>query len=199
MVSEETDSNMGTGTVRPRAASYWVRGFWHVRNALAALGLVFLVYHLCFEVSVVVSSSMAPTLVGDGGATSDWVLSERLTLWFRPPRRWEVVRFRNVEGYAVAKRVVALPGERIALRDQRAIIDGDALDLPTTLGFLEYYAWGRLDDGKTMSCGEGYFVLGDDSRDSADSRFDGPVDPEAIESRAWLRVWPLSRIGFVNP
>jgi len=44
-----------------------------------------------------------------------------------------------------------------------------------------------------------YHVLGDDTRDSQDSRFDGPIPTDQIKARAWLIVWPFSRIGFVNP
>jgi signal peptidase I len=142
---------------------------------------------------------MAPTLQGDGGRGSDWVLSENISYWFRPPRRWEVVSFHNVESFLVAKRVVGLPGESISLDARRALINGTPLPVPASLTFLRYYAWGDLDDGKSVNCGEGYFVLGDDSKDSADSRFDGPVSPSEIRARAWLIVWPPSRIGFVNP
>ena len=53
--------------------------------------------------------------------------------------------------------------------------------------------------GKTVACGRGYFVMGDDSRDSEDSRFEGPIVPERILFRARFRVWPRSRIGWVNP
>ena len=145
------------------------------------------------------SSSMAPTLQGDGGRGSDWVLCESISYWFRPPRRWEVVWFRNVDGFLVAKRVVGLPGEEVSLRDQQVLINGSPLPFPPSLAFLRYYAWGDLYNGKSVDCAKGYFVFGDDSKDSADSRFDGPVDVEEIRGRAWLIVWPPSRIGFVNP
>jgi hypothetical protein len=42
-------------------------------------------------------------------------------------------------------------------------------------------------------------VLGDDSKDSQDSRWEKPVTRDAIVGRAWLVVWPLKRFGFVNP
>ncbi|MHC4646439.1 MAG: hypothetical protein ACYTBJ_13140 [Planctomycetota bacterium] len=34
--------------------------------------------------------------------------------------------------------------------------------------------------------------------ESADSRLDGTVSLDRIESRPWLIIWPLSRFGFVN-
>ncbi|HYF50500.1 MAG TPA: hypothetical protein VEJ63_13905, partial [Planctomycetota bacterium] len=62
-----------------------------------------------------------------------------------------------------------------------------------------YYPIGRLAYENATDVGSGYFVLGDDSRDSQDSRFEESVDPESLCGRPWLIVWPLSRFGFVNP
>ena len=42
------------------------------------------------------------------------VLIDRLSLLFRPPRRWEVVAFRRHDGQLVVKRVVGLPAEQVA-------------------------------------------------------------------------------------
>jgi len=42
-------------------------------------------------------------------------------------------------------------------------------------------------------------VLGDDSADSDDSRFNGLVSPGDIIGRAWLILRPIDRFGFVNP
>jgi signal peptidase I len=98
------------------------------------------------------------------------------------------------------KRVVGLPGETVALRDTATIlINGRPIDRPASLQSLKYYSFGAFQAGRTAECGSGYFVLGDDSKDSQDSRYTGPLDLHQIKGRAWLRVWPLSRIGFVNP
>ena len=43
-----------------------------------------------------------------------------------------------------------------------------------------------------------YFVMGDNRPDSQDSRFFGVVDRELIVGRAWLRYFPLDRVGFVG-
>jgi Signal peptidase, peptidase S26 len=43
-----------------------------------------------------------------------------------------------------------------------------------------------------------YFVMGDNRPDSEDSRFFGPIERDLIIGRAWLRYFPLDRIGFMN-
>lgn len=99
----------------------------------------------------------------------------------------------------MAKRVAGLPGETVALRDGGLVINDRAVPFPASLSLLRYYSFGRLAPGKSEACGTGYFLLGDDSKDSQDSRFEGPLPPERIEGRPWLIVWPFSRLGFVNP
>jgi signal peptidase I len=41
------------------------------------------------------------------------------------------------------------------------------------------------------------FVMGDNRTDSRDSRIFGPIDEDQIVGRAFVRVWPLSQIGFL--
>jgi signal peptidase I len=95
--------------------------------------------------------------------------------------------------------MVGLPGEKVQIEDEFVIINGKKLDRPASLWFLTYYGFGRSRNGAVMECKDGYFVLGDDSRDSNDSRYEGPIEPRWIRGRAWLRVWPWERMGFVNP
>lgn len=174
----------------------WLAKF--LRNALAVIGFLAVVYHLGFNLSVIVSGSMAPTLQGDGKEGSDWILCERVSYWLRDPKRWEVAEFVTDDHLVVTKRVVGLPGERISLLGDRAAVDTEPLPVPPSLEFLRYCPEGKLSQGRECECGEGYFLLGDDSHDSWDSRFDGPVSRCAIRGRAWLIVWPPSRFGFVN-
>jgi signal peptidase I len=167
-------------------------------HTLALVGLLCVVYFSCFDLSMIVSPSMSPTLTGNE-RQGDWVLTERVSYRFRQPRRWEIVRFPNVDGYTVMKRVVGLPGESVAVHDGRPLIDGQRVPLPKRLDFLHYYAFGNLSQGRAFADGAGYFVMGDDSKDSQDSRFDWPVKPETIAGRAWMILWPLNRFGFVTP
>ena len=175
------------------------RLFGFVRNALAVIGLIFIIYHTCFHVSVISSGSMGPTLRGEGEPGSDWLLSEKVSLWFRKPRRWEVVQYHTTDHLLVAKRIVGLPGESVSLQDKRVAINGQIAPLPSSLQWLQYLPYGKLRPRNSVPCGDRYFVLGDHSKDSFDSRWEGPVALAGVRSRAWLVVWPPSRISFVNP
>ncbi len=175
------------------------RVFCFARNVLALVGFLFIIKQVFFNLSVVVSGSMMPTLQGDGGPNSDWVLSEKVSYLFRKPKRWEVVWFHNPDGFLVAKRIVGLPGETISLEDFELFINGNKIQIPEELNFLKYYSYGNLSRGSKVNCGAAYYVLGDDSRDSADSRYDGTVAEEQLLGRAWLIIWPSDRLGLVNP
>jgi signal peptidase I len=175
---------------------------WVMRQAergLALVGLGMVVYFCCFSYSRVTSGSMAPTLQGEDWDTGDRVLTEKVSYWFRQPRRWEVVTFRPDGGGEVMKRVVGLPGEEIQMRrGGRIFIDGREVPPPERLDFLHYFPFGKLIQDQVVDCGEGYFVLGDDSRDSDDSRFNGPVPPERLIGRAWVILGPAGRRGWVR-
>jgi signal peptidase I len=142
---------------------------------------------------------MAPTLQGGDGQPSDWVLTEKVSGWFFAPDRWEVLTFRDKEGIQLMKRVVGLPGETVSLPDVGQLhINGKRMEPPPGLPSLQYLPVGNLVHGKTVDVGEGWYVLGDQVRDSLDSRFEGPVPKSRVVGQARLRVWPLSRFGLVR-
>ena len=190
-----TDPTVGSRGRRP----VWKRVRQWIVRFLAAIGVFFLVYHGCFSLDKIVSPSMAPTLQGVGPEGGDWVLTEKVSYWFRQPRRWEVVPFVNRDGIEVMKRVVGLPDETVGIADYRVQVDGTAVPFPSGIEHLKYYGYGHVGKGRTLTCDGGYFVLGDDSKDSQDSRYNGVLPGDRVNGRAWLIVWPPDRIGFVTP
>lgn len=166
-----------------------------VERSLAILGVFFLIYHLGFSLSMITTESMAPTLLHE-----DWILTEKVSYWFRQPNRFEVVSYQNTEGLQIMKRVMALPKEEISLNKEGwVLINGKSIPQPLSLKKLKYFPYGNLKNGKVVSYDYGFYVLGDHTRDSQDSRFEGFLDPKKITGRAWFRVWPLSRLGFITP
>jgi type IV secretory pathway protease TraF len=53
-------------------------------------------------------------------------------------------------------------------------------------------------NGAAVECGTGYFLVGDDSVDSQDSRWEGPFPPARIVGRALWVVAPAARRGWVR-
>jgi signal peptidase I len=183
---------------RPRRR--WLRWILrYVEHTLALVGLGTLVYCACFDLSRITSGSMGPTLRGEDFRSGDLVLTERVSYWLRKPRRWEVVSFRTDEGVPVMKRVVGMPDEVVQMRrDGQIVINGHLCPRPAQLDFLSYFPYGNLVVNNMVDCLQGYYLLGDHSRDSDDSRFTGPVPRERITGRAWLILAPAAHRGFVK-
>ncbi|REK19466.1 MAG: signal peptidase I [Planctomycetota bacterium] len=169
-----------------------------LERGFAVVGVMTVVYVLTLDLSVVASPSMSPTLEGTSVDNGDRVLTEKVSYWFRRPRRWEVITFTRHDGLQIMKRVAGLPGEHMRLSKARELFVDDRQVHPPEALNQKYLRFGNLFAGEPVPCGDGYYVLGDETRDSDDSRFNGPVPPEQVVGRSWLIVWPLSRFGFVR-
>lgn len=165
---------------------------------LATVGLLFIVYHAGFELVAMTSDSMSPTLAGTNSEDGDRILLEKVTGWFREPRRWEIFHFIDSEGTPVTKRIVGLPGERISIRQGRVFINGTELEQPSGLAWIKYVGFGSLAREREVDCGDGYFMMGDASNDSYDSRFTGLVRSDQFRGRVFCILSPASRARFVN-
>lgn len=185
-----------TPAANKRSLGRWI--FRWAERLLACVGLCFIVYHLCFELTVMTSDSMTPALNGTSYENGDSILLEKISSRFRAPRRWEIYFFYDSEGNAVAKRVVGLPGERIAIKTNEILINGIPLERPKNLQGNKYFGYGSLANGHVVDCGNGYFMMGDASADSFDSRYTGLVTRDRFRGRAWCILWPSAHAGFVK-
>jgi signal peptidase I len=88
------------------------------------------------------------------------------------------------------KRVIAVGGQELEVKDNQVLIDGVPLDEP----YLDESAF--MPDFGPVQVPEGtVFVMGDNRTRSQDSRRFGPIDADSIVGRAFVRVWPFGRWG----
>jgi signal peptidase I len=139
------------------------------------------------------SASMERTLL-----KGDRVLVNKLSYDLHDVHRGDIVVFERPPGeedqqiHDLIKRVIGLPGDTIEARDGHLYIDDKLLDEP-------YLKTGTVTDRlprQTVPEGQ-VFVMGDNRGDSKDSRFFGPIDQSLIVGRAFIRVWPPSRIKLL--
>jgi signal peptidase I len=188
---------------------------------LIAFGLALLIKTFLIQAFFIPSESMVPTL-----EIGDRVLVNKLVYRFREPRRGEVIVFvaerdtsadsrgllRKIvdtltEGLGVSapsdrdfiKRIIGLPGETVEMKDGVVTItktDG------TKIALNEPYLAEDKDTspfGPSKVPAESYFVMGDNRPNSADSRTRlGPIKRSDIVGKAFIKVWPLSRIGILG-
>lgn len=92
------------------------------------------------------------------------------------------------------KRVIGIEGDQIKIADGKVYLNGEELQ-------EDYIAEGAvtLSDRYTdITVPEGYvFVMGDNREHSTDSRSFGCIPVEKIESKVWIRFWPLTKFGKV--
>ena len=189
-----TMSEHNAPTLPPKKAPD-VHPVWEViRFAIIALPLVFLFRSFIAQPFVVRGGSMEPTF-----QNNEYLIVYELPYHFRDPERGDVVVFQypNDPKQHFVKRVVALPGETIEIRNNQITIynkeniDGLVIDEP----HIESPTHGNL---RTTLKEDEFFVLGDNRNNSSDSRFWGPLEKEFITGRALLRLWPVNSLS-VNP
>ena len=136
------------------------------------------------------SGSMRPTLI-----EGDRILVNKFIYRFQPPHRGDIIVFRSPENpkRPFIKRLAALGGDTIELRDGRIMINGTPLDGAGVFGVNHYYNQGPYgQEHQPFHVPEGtYFVLGDNSLSSNDSRFWGVVPKQLLIGKALYIFWPI--------
>ena len=114
----------------------------------------------------------------------------------------------GADGIPFIKRIIGMPGDTITLENGRVFVErpGESpvrIEEPYVVkqadGTTAPTDCPRPDCPLSWIVGDNeYFVMGDNRPQSQDSRVFGPIDEELILGRAWLRYFPLERIGLIE-
>jgi signal peptidase I len=154
---------------------------------VGAVVITVLLRTFAFQTFYIPSESMVPTLqVGDrivvNKLADDFNLGDIVV--FERPDTWQA------EHDVLIKRVIALEGQTIEIRDNTVFIDGQELVEPYVPESAE-----MGDYGPFTVPDDQIFVMGDNRSFSSDSRDHGPVPLDNVVGRAALRIWPVGEIG----
>ena len=139
--------------------------------------------------------SMSPVL-----KNGDVVLINRIVYDARKPKRGEIIAFRpngNENAHYCIMRVVGLPGETVQIKYGKVYIDGKVQKKNVYTSDLDFAGIAE----KKLTLGETeYFVLGDNSAGSDDSRLAdiGNVKREDIGGKVWFVTNIGKNFGFVK-
>ena len=162
---------------------------WVIVIAVALL-VAFLVRTFVLAHFVVDGTSMSTTL-HDG----DRVFVNKLSYRLHDPGRGDVVVLHEIRGTTdrdLIKRVIALPGETIEMRNCDVTIDGKHLDEPYLDPRVVTPGNCGGDLQPTRVPQDHVFVMGDNRAGSLDSRNLGPIADKDLVGRAFVVFWPKS-------
>ncbi|WP_410770840.1 signal peptidase I [Fontibacillus sp. BL9] len=170
----------------------WVTEFWDLLKTVAiAFAVMLLLNVFVFNLSMVKGQSMEPTL-----EEQERLFVDKIVYRFTEPRAGEVVVLRDPSTGSdkkpfLVKRVVAVPGQTVEIRDHQLLVDGQPQSEPYTDTAIEDSDLAPVTLGKNE-----YFVMGDNRHAgrSKDSRYFGSVKKGSIVGRAEFVFWPIAKI-----
>jgi signal peptidase I len=170
------------------------RGVLEIVQALALAVIISVVLNLfVVQVTEVRQRSMETTLL-----QNDRVLVSKVDYRFTTPQPGDIVVFNPTIDTQIpyVKRIVAVAGETVELRDGNLYVDGKLRFFPqahgTTLPQVPEIKYPfKVPDGS-------FFALGDNRQSSQDSRTFGAQPYNRIIGKVILRFWPIDRLMFFD-
>ncbi len=163
-----------------------------------ALVLTLIIRTFVIQAFKIPSGSMRLTLV-----EGDKLFVNKFIYRFEEPQRGDIVVFKYPEDPKkdFIKRLVALEGETIEIRDGSVYVNDRKLTDPETFAKFYYFNQGPygVPGEKVTVPADHYYVLGDNSAYSRDSRWWGFVPKKNVIGKALVRWWPPTRIGSIRP
>lgn len=194
-----------TGSIKRKSAlREWVE------SLVVALILALFIRQFIIQAFKIPTGSMRTTLLeGDRILVNKFIYGAKIPFTgfrlpaLREPKRGDVIVFIYPQDPKkdFIKRLIALPGETVEIKSGSIYIN-EVFNKEPLIGNRYYYnrpesAYGK--EGQAIKVFEdSYYVLGDNSSSSQDSRFWGFVPRKNILGKAMLIYWPINRMRIIK-
>lgn len=167
-----------------------------LKFAFIALLIVLPIRMFIAQPFIVSGSSMVPNF-----HDKEYLIIDELSYYLHSPRRDDVVVFHypyntSKKPLYFIKRIIGLPGETVILNEGKVTIKN--ADNPEGFKKDEFYINEPFTTSGTYTLGtDEYFVMGDNRNASSDSRVWGVLEKKHIVGRAYVRLFPLSKMSYL--
>lgn len=193
---EKLDTNSNTDSAKLTMSAKVLKEAKEWGNSLAFALVVAGILFVVARPSVVKGSSMEPSF-----HENEIVLMEKISPFFSKIKRGDIIVARSKIPYEndnnkfkdIIKRVIAIPGDKLLIRNGTVTVNGESLEEDY---ILESYTPGEFDGELAENM---YFLMGDNRSNSNDSRNQnvGSIEKKNIVGKVYFRLWPLNKIkGF---
>lgn len=167
-----------------------MKTFKTILSYVLVIGIAILIKMYVFSPIKVNGTSMVPTL-NDG----DIMILNEIGYHLNGLERFDIVVI-NTDGEKIIKRVIGLPGETIAYRDNKLYVNDEVIY--ENFKHKDTKDFSLEDINETVIPNNYYFVVGDNRTNSKDSRIIGLIHKSKIMGKTNFVLYPFSRIGSVQ-
>jgi signal peptidase I len=159
--------------------------FIQIINIIFAVSIALVFKQYVIQAYKIPAGSNVPAIL-----IGDHVLVNKYVYKFHQPQRndWVIFKFPKDEKIDYLKRVVALPGDQVEIKDKKLYVNNQLISEPfvinSTASVIDKLKSPRDSFGPVTVPEKSYFVLGDNRDNSFDSRFWGFVKEDKIKGKA---------------
>jgi signal peptidase I len=189
------DSTREGGPVRPGTQHSFMNSRHFLLFAIIVIAIVLPFRLFVAKPFLVSGTSMYPSF-----DTFHYLIVDQLTYRIEGPERGDVIIFRfpqNPSRFFI-KRIIGLPSETVELSGNTVTIKND--EHPEGFVLDEPYIApenARVSEMSVTLGDDEYFVMGDNRKASADSRYWGPLERSRIVGRAFVRLFPFTELSIL--
>ncbi len=173
-----------------KETSLWSVVWETIKYAIVAAIIILPIRTFIAQPFVVSGNSMYPTF-----HNGEYLIVDELSKYAGEYRRGDVVilRYPNDPSKYFIKRVIGLPGETVTIEGGKVSISSATITAPLVLD--EPYVKNPKQDNSSRTLDKDeFFVMGDNRAQSSDSRIWGPVPKRLMDGKAYLRLFPFTRV-----